>query len=154
MKTAIVLYFAHPINTYHTELERKLLALLAVKWRGDTIVNPSDEVHEREVARLKASDPKANVMPYFLSLARSAKEVVVLPFGDGMWGTGVWDEAEAVLDVMAGRYVWVIDHHEVTAGSPTPTIRFVPKLKSELRLSVEATRARIRNADGTVRPYV
>lgn len=154
MKQGDVLYFAHPINMYYTPLESALLRLLAQKWRGDTIINPSDKVHENEVKRLKASDPKTNVMPYFLALAKTAKNLVVLPFPDGMWGTGVYDEAESVLDLRAGKYVWVIDHNEVAVGSLTPTIRFVPVLKPELRLSVEETRARVRYPDGSTRPYL
>ena len=149
-----ILYFAHPINMYHTPLEETLLRLLTQKWKGDTIINPSDKVHEDEVRKLKAADPKTNVMPYFLKLAKTAKNLVVLPFTDGMWGTGVFDEAESVLDLRAGKYVWVIDHNEVAAGKLDPTIRFVPVLKPELRLSIEETRARIRNPDGSTRPYM
>lgn len=148
-----ILYFAHPINTYHTALEAALLAHLAVKWKGDVIVNPSERTHTDEVARMRAADPNVNVMPYFLKLAKTAKNLVVLPFGDGKWGTGIWDEAEAVLDLSLGTYVWVIDHREVAEGITTPTIRFVPKLDPKLRLSVEETRARVRFPDGSSRPY-
>ncbi len=140
-------YFAHPINTYGTPLERTLLELIAQKWRGDTIINPGDAEHEKVCKKIKEHDPNANVMGYFTELVKKCDEVVVLPFPDGKWGKGVYAEAEAVLDLNAGKYVWAID-------PVTHVIRFVPELKPALCLSVEETRARIRNPDRTVRPYI
>lgn len=140
------IYFAHPINVYHTELEQTLLALIKQKWRDDDIINPSDEQHESVVRKLKAHDQKANVMGYFTELVRTCDEVVALPFTDGKWGKGVYTEAETVLDVQNGKYVWVIDPQ-------THDIRFVPMLDPALCLSVEETRARIRHPDGNIKPY-
>ncbi|OGZ04876.1 MAG: hypothetical protein A3C93_03450 [Candidatus Lloydbacteria bacterium RIFCSPHIGHO2_02_FULL_54_17] len=137
-------YFAHPINTYGTPLEVELLALVKEKWPHHEVVNPSDQVHIDKVAELKKDDPKANVMPYFEALTASCDELVALPFADNMWGAGVWAEAEKML--AKGGWVWVIhpDSRKVT---------YVPKLLPELKLSVDETRARIRNPDGTSKPY-
>lgn len=138
------LYFAHPINTYGTPLERAILDLLERKFGYHEIVNPSDQVHVNKVNELRAADPKANVMPYFVSLTDACHAIAVLPFGDGMWGAGVWSEAENILSRKG--FVWVID--PVTLDGV-----YLDKLPEEKRLSVEDTRARIRNADGTPKPY-
>jgi len=139
-------YFAHPINTYGTPLERTILGILTLKWRGDTIVNPGSDEHRAVVDEMRRIDPSVNVMGYFTELVKACNEVVVLPFIDGMWGAGVYKEAETVLDLTNGRYVWVIN-------PTTHVIRFVPRLKESLRLTVEETRSRIRLPDGSPRPY-
>lgn len=144
------LYFAHPINTYGTPLERELLARIADRFPGYEIVNPSDQIHKDEVARLKKDDPKANVMPYFITLVGSCQVGVVLPFRDGMWGAGVWAEADQIYQ--NGGEVWVIDpgNYEVMNIPPeSQGASFVPRV----RLTVEETRARIRNPDGTSKAY-
>ena len=135
-------YFMHPINTYGTPLETKMLALIATKFPGYDIVNPADQMHADKVAELRRADPKANVMPYFTELARSCDTGVVLPFGDGMWGAGICGETDEML--ANGKFVWVIN--------PT-TVTFVPKVPPNRRLSIEETRARIRNPDGSSKPY-
>lgn len=140
------IYFARPINVYGTPLDIALLQILHNKWRGDVIVNPADSEHEEVVKKLKKHDPDANVMGYFSDLVKTCDEVVALPFMDAMWGKGVYTEAEAVLDFKNGKYVWVIDPH-------THVIRFVSKLNPALCLSVDETRARIRNPDRSIRPY-
>lgn len=140
------IYYARPISVYGTALDAKLLALIAQKWKGCKIINPATKKHERIVQRLKKNNPDANVMGYFTKLVKRCDEVVALPFPDGRWGKGVYTEAEAVLDLNAGKYVWVID-------PATHDIRFVPVLDPTLCLSVEETRARIRNPDRSIRPY-
>lgn len=138
-------YFAHPVNTYDTPLEQLLLSHIALKWNGDTIVNPSDGIHKVAVARIKATDPNANVMGYFTDLVKSCNEVVVLPFKDGKWGAGVYKEVEAVLDFDVR--IWVIDPH-------TFVIKGVHVLDPALCLSVEETRARVyQNEKRDIRPY-
>lgn len=134
------LYFAHPINTYGTDLERDLLVAITFKFPDHEIVNPSDQIHKDMVAKMRADDPRANVMPYFIELVESCNDAVVLPFGDGRWGAGVWAEADQIH--WKGGSVWVIN----------PTNHFVTYV-SKVRLSVEETRARIRNPDGTTKPY-
>ncbi len=145
------LYFAHPINTYGTPLERELLVHITDQFPDYEIVNPSDQIHKDEVARLKKDDPKANVMPYFIALVESCQVAVVLPFGDGMWGAGVWAEANQIYQ--QGGDVWVIlDHRNYKMVNIPPQSQgssFVPRA----RLTVEETRARIRNPDGTSKPY-
>lgn len=139
------LYFAHPINSYGTPLEQALLAVLAVAFSGYDIVNPAD--HEAVVQTMKAKDPKVNVMPYFLQLALSCDELVVLPFPDGKWGAGVFDEAGVFLDPSHGRLVWKISPHR------PHHLDFVHQIDPAWKLSVEETRARVRFPDGTTRPY-
>ena len=136
------LYFAHPINTYGTPFERECLLLIAEKFPDGhfEVVNPSDQIHIDKVAELRKDDPKVNVMPYFIDLVNSCDDAVVLPFLDGMWGAGVWAEADKIHQ--KGGVVWVI-HPE------NYYISLVPRV----RLTVEETRARIRNPDGSPKPY-
>jgi hypothetical protein len=135
-----LLYFAHPINTYGTALEEACLALIRERFPDYEIINPSDQVHKDKVDEMRRENPGVNVMPYFLSLAELCQIAVVLPFGDGMWGAGVCDEAERVRS--KGWFVWVID---------PATCKFADIPMK--RLSVDETRARVRNPDGTIKPY-
>jgi hypothetical protein len=137
-------YFAHPINTYGTALEAELLALVKTKWPHHEVVNPSDAVHEAMAKELRTLGNSADVMAYFESLVASCDELVALPFADSMWGAGIWSEAEIML--AKDGWVWMIhpDSRKVT---------YVPKLIAERKLSIDDTRARIRNPDGTPKPY-
>ena len=138
------LYFAHPINTYGTPIEAACLLLIAELFPDFEVVNPSDQIHLDKVAELRKADPSANVMPYFVDLVDTCDDVIVLPFGDGKWGAGVWAEAERI--DRRGGAVWVIN-----LKSNTVTLEFSDL--AEFRLTVEETRARIRHPDGTTREY-
>ena len=71
---------------------------------------------------------------------------VALPFSDGMWDADSWDKANDFLDMNAGRFVWVID-------PATRVIRFVPKMKNELRLSLDVSASRLVSPDGSYHQY-
>lgn len=145
------LYFAHPINTYGTPLEQNMLKIIRDRFPDHEIVNPSDRVHVDAVEAIRAKDPKANVMPYFIALVDSCATVVALPFGDGMLGAGVWAEVNQVYR-NAGDVWLIIDPANcliVNVPRESQGADCVPRT----RLSVEETRARIRNPDGTSRPY-
>jgi hypothetical protein len=79
---------------------------------------------------------------YFESVLPSCHGGVFLPFRDGMWGAGVFGEAEVI--VGAGHPIWEISY----AGAIVPT-----GLDPLRMLSVEETRPRIRNPDGSRKPY-
>lgn len=141
------LYFAHPINTYGTPLEQRCLALISSVFPNHAIVNPSDQIHKDKVAELRKNDPKVNVMPYFKQTVAMCDELVALPFGDGMWGADVYEEAE-VIEAKGEPFcrTWGIDPSRLTLYS-------VDQLDEEKKLSIDETRARIRNPDGTTKPY-
>ncbi len=138
-------YFAHPVNSYNTELERAILTHIHDRWPGKELINPSDQVHRDHVARLKASDPEANVMSYFLALAQSCDVVVALPFPDGKFGAGVFQEAFAVFS-QRGKYVFGANPH-------TRKLYRISALSPTLALSVEETRKRVYFTDRTIRPF-
>lgn len=114
-------------------------------------MNPSDQVHVDKVTELKRDDPKANVMPYFIALVDSCGTAVALPFGDGMLGAGVWAEANQIY--RNGGNVWIIldptNFKMVSIPPGSQGVDLIPKA----RLTVDETRARIRNPDGTSKPY-
>jgi hypothetical protein len=139
------IYVAHPINTYETPIEDRLIAQIRLKWYKHPIVNPGSPQHQEVVARLKAENPTTNVMEYFVQLASQSEILVALPFPDGKWGRGVYKEAEAVFR-QKGHYVWV-------AHPSTLRISRVNALTAHVALSVEETRNRVYFPDRTLRPY-
>lgn len=140
------IYFAHPINTYHTAIEEEFLGLIRQKFMGYSIVNPSDSAHKIVVDTLKKNNPDANVMAYFRGLVSPCYAVAVLPFPDGMWGAGVWSEAEIAL--AHKKEVWVFDYH-------SKTLAFLNRLEHDYALSIEETKARVYNLpERTIRPYI
>ncbi len=140
-----LLYFAHPINTYHTPLEAELLKRISRKFRHATVLNPGDATHEEVVREMKKSDPTANVMGYFVGLVHSCNALVALPFLDGMWGAGV--HKEAMIAHERGLTVWEID-------PVTKKISHVSIPPADKVLSIEETRNRVYFPDRSLRPYM
>ena len=139
-------YFAHPINTYHTPLEEELLALIRKNFMGYEIINPSDAAHAVVVSEMKRDDPNANVMAYFEGLVMPCHSLLVLPFPDGRWGAGVYREAEVAIEHKLE--LWIIDYE-------TRIIAPVTRLYAEDALSIEETKARVYNLPlRTIRPYI
>jgi hypothetical protein len=131
-----VLYFAHPVNVYDTELERALLACIAERFPEYRILNPNAPEH--------AAGYKAKGMQYFLEgILPQCDLCVLLAFPDRYIGKGVYAEAE---QLHAGcNPVWeILPDGTFLTWAPNPA----------RMLTVEATRARIRMPDGkTPRPY-
>jgi hypothetical protein len=135
------LYYMHPVNTYDTELEREQLEQIAELFEDWEIVNPNQPEHQAECARLKAEGKR--YMQYFVDLANSCDGGVFLPFRDGMIGAGIVKEALALV----GREcpVWELTHdHCLSHFNHEDDSRF---------LTVDDTRARIRNPDRSPKPY-
>jgi hypothetical protein len=131
-----MLYFAHPITAYNTELEQKLLREIGLIFGGWEVVNPNEPKHEAGYKRRQ--------MAYFLEeVLPSCSGVIVLPFRNGSWGAGIYKEAKFFVD---NHYpVWTISHEGV--------LEYVPNLSKIVPLSVEETRAVVRTPDGIVLPY-
>lgn len=101
------LYFAHPISSYGTPQERRLVDFLTAV--GHEVINPNAPEHQAHAARIRAasSDPKnagREVMAYFIALARRCDMCAVLPFPDGKIGAGIVAEAASFLERGAGVY--------------------------------------------------
>lgn len=132
-----ILYFAHPVNTYDTELERVLLARIHERFPGCHILNPNGPEH--------AAGYEAKKMRYFFEdILPRCGLCVLLAFSDGKIGKGVYGEAEQMH--AAACPTWeILPDGAFLAWSPDPA----------RMLTVEETRARIRLPDGkTIRPYV
>lgn len=137
------LYFGHPINVYDTDLERALLLRIAVGFPDWEVENPNQKKHDEGYARYKRETGRP--MDYYaLEVLPACDGGVFLPFRDGAWGAGVFKEME----VIAGR------------GCPIWEIRWDGTLltldlavaRSRV-LSVEETRARVRDAAGHPLPF-
>ena len=136
-----VLYFGHPINVYDTDLERSLLHRIGLGFPGWYVENPNQKKHDEGYARYKRETGRP--MDYYtIEVLPKCHGGVFLPFRDGTWGAGVFKEMEAI----AGRGcpIWQIswDGHILAARLDTAYV-----------LSVEQTRARIRDAAGNPLPY-
>lgn len=131
-----VLYFAHPVNVYDTDLERFLLARIAERFPDYRILNPNAPEH--------AAGYAAKGMAYFLDdVLPTCQACVLLAFRDGLIGKGVYDEA-CLIHGKGGPVSEILPGGALLSWSPDPS----------RRLTVDETRARIRLPDGkTPRPY-
>ena len=93
------LYFGHPLNTYDTALEAKLLAEIASQFPDWEIVNPNRPEHQAGYAEYEKThvdgDGKPTGMGYFFEVVLpTCHGGVYLAVRDGMFGRGVFGEAE------------------------------------------------------------
>lgn len=134
------LYFGHPINTYNTTLEERLLRQISLSFRGWEIENPNQKHHQEGYANWKETTSK---MDYFIKqVLPSCHGGIFLPFRDGAWGAGVFMEAK----FYAGRKlpIWMI----VPDGAITTL-----NLSGCASLTIEETVSRVRTASGEIIPY-
>ncbi len=128
-------YFAHPINLFSTPLKAFLLDRIRERFPDDQIEDPDTPAHASGYAR--------DGMAYFLNeVIPGFTRVVFLAFRDDYIGTGVFAEASAFLN---GREVYEI--------FPDGTIVRRDALDEGRKLGVLETRERIRNPDGSLKPY-
>lgn len=133
------LYFGHPINTYGTPLETRLLAVLAEAFPHHEIVNPSGPEHQAGYAEYEKTrrdeDGKPTGMGYFFEVVLPTCHAGAhLAFRDGMFGKGVF--GEATWQCERGLPVWEITPQEIIFRHHAP---FDPKRC----LSREGTWARL-----------
>jgi hypothetical protein len=101
-----MLYFAHPMNTYSTPLELALLTTILDFFKGWEILNPNYPEHERGF--MKYEEQHQNPMLYFTTeLLPLCHGCVGLPFLDGAWGAGVYQEITQIY--VRSLPVWSID---------------------------------------------
>lgn len=87
------IYFGHPINTYDTELESRLLQRISEVFPGWFIENPNEEYHQDGYQFWKRLC--GNGMNYYYKeVLPSCSAGIFLPFRDGKWGAGVFGEAK------------------------------------------------------------
>jgi hypothetical protein len=125
------IYFAHPVNTYGTDLEGMLLEKMGAGIM-DAVENPNQEHHQENYQIWKAETGRG--MDYFERLLNSPKigGAIILPFEDGKIGAGVYREAE-----VAGsnhKTVFEINHDGLVNHF---------KFDDARKLSIEETRERV-----------
>lgn len=87
------LYFGHPINMYNTPLEAQLLEKISLIFPDHEIENPN-QPHHSEMYR-KWKEEFGNGMKYFFEeVLPHCTAGIFLPFRDGKYGAGVYDEAK------------------------------------------------------------
>lgn len=138
------LYFGHPINVYDTELETKLCEEISKIFHhlGWDIENPNKQKHQ-DGYQLWLKTKGNGMKYYFEEVLPACHGGIFLPFRDGAWGKGVFGEAEFLFSL--GHPIWRITHDF--------TITKLDDLSKVRVLSVEETRLRIRNTNGTTAPY-
>ncbi|MEX0877370.1 MAG: hypothetical protein WDZ40_00725 [Candidatus Spechtbacterales bacterium] len=141
------LYFAHPVNTYDTKLEEILLNAIAQDFAGWEIENPNQQKHQDGYMRFK--EEKGNGMLYFVDVVLPACDGgIFLPFRDSKWSAGV--AKEAMYFLYKRLPAWQIS----LKGNLVVTMDLLPRdLAKDKVLSVEETRARLRDTDGNPLPY-
>ncbi len=136
------LYFAHPVNLFGSELEKFLLHKIREQFAGWEIEDPSEPQHAAGYKKWKEG-LSGNPMDYYtLELLPCCGAGIFLPFRDGAWGAGVYLEAECF--VKRGKPIW-----KITPEGEIEELEFA----NMQPLSVEATRARIRDLNGSMLAY-
>jgi hypothetical protein len=128
------IYFAHPINTYNTDIEKQCLDLIKNNL-GDKILNPSVEFIQRQLEDYKKNNPD-NYMIFFDDLLSECDAIAYLPFEDGLIGAGVWHECKTINNY--GGKTYEIDLENETLNEVD--FGYIDSKK----LSIEETRVRIK----------
>lgn len=135
------LYFGHPINTYNTTLEERLLRQISLSFPSWEIENPNQKHHEKQYEHWKKTTGTG--MNYFTKqVLPNCHGGIFLPFRDGAWSSGVFMEAEFI----AGKRwpIWmIVPNGGITALS----------LSGCTSLTREETISRVRTASGEIIPY-
>jgi len=125
------LYFGHPVNTYNTLLEQELIRNIQKSFSLFELVNPNLPFHQQKYREFK--EKFGNGMKYYFEVVLPEISVgVFLPFVDGMFGAGVFGEAEFLQK--RDKSIFQIDW----AGMISPM-----KIDFSRRLSLEETRKRV-----------
>ncbi|MCK9351277.1 MAG: hypothetical protein WCT49_04445 [Candidatus Paceibacterota bacterium] len=135
------LYFAHPINTYGTELEKELLVKITDAFPDWEIENPNQEKYRLGYEAWVKEHGRG--MEYFYrQVLPGCAGCIVLPFRDGMWGAGVFGEARRFNECACPLWIITFDGNIKTAG-----------IDPSLALSVKETVERIRDEEGRSKPF-
>jgi hypothetical protein len=136
------IYFGHPMNTYGTPLETRLLAAIRSAFPVLDVENPNQPRHQEGCRRWEAE--VGNPMGYFYEeVLPSCHAGIFLPFRDGKWGHGIFGEAVVLTEQECP--IWEI----ASDGVITP----IHILDGSLELSIDETLARIKTASGGWAPY-
>lgn len=134
------LYFGHPLNVYGTPLEAKLLAEIESRFPDWAIVNPNRPEHQAGYAEYEKThvdkDGKPTGMGYFFEVVLPTCDGgAYLAFRDGMFGRGVFGEAE--WQQLRGLPTWEIapDGTITALGAPIDPARGLTREQTWARLT-------------------
>lgn len=106
-----VLYFAHPVNTYDTQLEQDMLSLIATCFPEMEIENPNQPQHQKGYVEWKErfKNSPSQGMSYFFDvvLPNCDAGTVALPFLNGRLGAGV--AGKVIFSLKKERGVWLLE---------------------------------------------
>ncbi|MBU4069837.1 MAG: hypothetical protein KJ646_02545 [Nanoarchaeota archaeon] len=109
MENKPLMYFGHPINFYNTKKEKKLIIAIQEKFPEYYIENPNQLIHKDNYIKWK--ERTGNGMNYYFKIVLPKMEGgTFLCFEDGMFGAGVFGEAEFLKD--SGKLIYEINLEE------------------------------------------
>lgn len=125
------IYFGHPVNVYNTSKEGELVKVIEGHFPQFEVENPNQPAHSQNYAKWK--EEKGNGMLYFTDVVLPSMEAgVFLPFEDGMFGAGVYKEADFLHQL--GKPIYEISFRGVITSMVLDEAR---------NLSVSETRERV-----------
>lgn len=125
------LYFGHPVNVYNTPDEKRLCEIISREFPNAELENPNSLVHDECYKKWKQE--KGSGMKYFFEeVLPKMSAGVFLPFSDGLFGKGVYGEAEQISN-QGGKIFEVNLEGKIN----------IMTLDSSKCLSVEETRKRV-----------
>lgn len=126
------IYFGHPVNFYNTDKERELAGIIKKEFPEYNLENPN-QFHHQENYKIWKDELGSGMKYYFDIILPKMEAGIFLPFEDGMWGLGVFGEAEAIFS--KGYPIWKIDLNG--------NVDRVKSLDYSKKLSIEETRKRV-----------
>lgn len=126
------IYFGHPVNIYNTKKEVELINIISNAFPKYNIYNPNQK-HNQKNYQLWKKETGSGMKYYYDVVLPKMEAGIFMTFEDGMWGAGVFGEAELLYN--NGKSIWEIDNNGI--------IMYLPKLNLEKKLSIEETRERV-----------
>jgi hypothetical protein len=136
------IYFAHPLNTYDTDLEKRLLARIVEEFPGKWVLNPNRPDFDAGVQRYIASHGNPMLFYVIEVLPYCTGGTVGLPMRDGMWTTGAYLEL-----FEAFKFEYPI--YSINADGAIKQLERMPSGA----LTIKESRERMRNPDKSFKPY-
>ena len=125
------MYFGHPISIYNKPKEAELIKIIEKVFVNYEVENPNQPRHSKGYQKWKKR--KGNGMLYYYEKVLPHMDAgIFLPFEDGMWGAGVFHEAEFLQQQEKPIY-------EINVNGDILEAHLNPAKK----LSIEDTRARV-----------
>jgi hypothetical protein len=124
-----MIYFAHPINTYNTSIENRVISLIKKQFPNQQILNPNHPSIEKAY--------KQTGMNVFKNLVNRCDMLICLPFDDGSIGAG---KAKEIMWALADKKPC----YYIKSVSPF-RYETIKNLSGYNVLSVEKTREKLKN---------